>query len=72
MASTDAEKKAQYKQNSYQMIIIGVILFIIGSFLSGELFTLFGVIVGGAGLIVLFFELVVLLRKNIKRGSIRV
>ncbi len=52
MGSTDTEKKAQYKQYSYWMIIIGVILFIVGSFLLGDLIKFFGVILGGAGIIV--------------------
>jgi hypothetical protein len=34
------------------MISIGVILFIVGSFLLGDLFKFFGVILGGAGIIV--------------------
>jgi uncharacterized membrane protein len=53
MGSTDTEMKARYKQYSYWMIIIGVILCVAGSFLGGELFTFLGVIVGGAGILVL-------------------
>jgi hypothetical protein len=39
------------------MIIIGVILFIAGSFLLGDLLKFFGVILGGAGIIVLLTNL---------------
>jgi hypothetical protein len=53
MASADTEQKARYKQYSYWMIVIGIILCIIGSFLGGQLFTFFGVILGGAGILVL-------------------
>lgn len=57
MESNVTDKKTQYKQYSYWMIIIGVILFIAGSFLHGELFTFFGAILGGAGIIVLLTNL---------------
>jgi uncharacterized membrane protein len=53
MGLTDTEKKAQYKQYSFWMIIIGIILVIAGSYLLGDLFKFFGVILGGAGIIVL-------------------
>ena len=57
MESKDTEKKAQYKQYSYWMIIIGIILFFVGSFLLGDLVKFFGVILGGAGIIVLLTNL---------------
>jgi hypothetical protein len=57
MASPDTEKKAQYKRYSYWMIGIGVLLFLAGYLVQAELFTFFGVIIGGAGILVLLTNL---------------